>query len=80
MKFNLVILISLLIASGTYASELERLAEADQRARSGVPEAIDWSALAKEDQARRDRVQVILAEERIFSADEYFSAALIMQH
>ncbi|MCL1112041.1 hypothetical protein L2703_00220 [Shewanella basaltis] len=80
MNFKLLVVLSLFITPATFASELEKMAEEDQLARSGDYEKIDWLAVAKDDQIRRNRVKEILSDNRAFTAKDYYSAALIMQH
>ena len=76
----------LVIIGGLYsglgaASQLEDLYQADQAARQGKdPATINWDVVAKQDAVRRQQVRDILASGKAFSANEYFSAALIMQH
>jgi hypothetical protein len=60
--------------------ELARLFSDDQAARSGDPSKIDWSKLKLEDEARRMRVQQLLAQGEVRTGKDYWHAAFIFQH
>jgi hypothetical protein len=63
------------------ASQLEALYQADQAARVGKnPATINWVEVSKQDAIRRQQVRKILDNGDDFTANEYFSAALVMQH
>lgn len=59
---------------------LSRLQAADQADRTPGPNGIDWSKISARDQARRKAVLKWLASGAIRTADDYFNAAVIMQH
>lgn len=52
--------------------------QADQQERKAKP--IDWALVNVNDEARRELVRSELAANRIKHSDDYFNAALIMQH
>jgi hypothetical protein len=57
---------------------LRAMTHADQAARSGG--AINWKVLSEQDRVRRDKVRAMLAAGVIVTAEDFFNAALIMQH
>lgn len=62
-------------------AELYAIVSADQDDRNvSDPSQIDWSVVAKRDAARQTRVREILATQTLAHADDYWRAALIMQH
>jgi hypothetical protein len=66
------------------AAELKQIYEADQGDRVG-PNAIfgkkdKWAEMRSRDEERRVRVHQLLAEEKVKSADDYYHAAMILQH
>lgn len=67
---------------GAISTELREMYEADQRdRRSGVatsPEA--WKGIVARDRARRDRVIELTRAGRLASADDYYHAAMVLQH
>ncbi|HEX8480658.1 MAG TPA: hypothetical protein VF650_02005 [Allosphingosinicella sp.] len=83
--------IALLIASAAPASaqvaaapaasnpEMQAMFEADQGARLGTA-VIDWTALEKEDAARKTRTRILLDSGALKTADDYYRAAFIFQH
>jgi hypothetical protein len=61
--------------------ELTRLHDEDQADRSAPSyEQIDWSKVAPRDQARRKRVDEIVAAGGARAADDYYHAAMVYQH
>lgn len=65
----------------TLNAELAQLYEADQADRNtGGYEKIDWKAVAPRDQARRKRVDEIIAAGGARAADDYYHAAMVYQH
>jgi len=77
----IIIIVLLTIQNASYASELAELAKADQAARTGKdPSKINWTLVAQQDEERRGKVLKILASDQDLSANDYFYAALIMQH
>ncbi len=61
--------------------ELRRLYDEDQEDRTPRdPRAIDWSVVGQRDRARRERVKTLLAEGRLVTANDYYYAAMILQH
>ena len=63
------------------SAKIKALYEADQTARRGKdPAKIDWAKVARQDAKRRAQIQALLTTNSNFSADDYYHAALIMQH
>src|SRR5262245_25348270 len=61
--------------------ELRRLHDEDQADRSpGGDKPIDWTVVGPRDQARLNRVKSLFAEDRLKTANDYFHAAVILQH
>lgn len=60
--------------------ELERMFQEDQADRQGAYETIDWSKVTPRDVARRARLREILAAGGVKAADDYFHAAMLLQH
>lgn len=60
--------------------ELLALYEADQGDRSGGPDKIDWKIVGPRDEARRKRVDEIVAAGGAKAADDYYHAAMVFQH
>ncbi len=60
--------------------ELTRLHDEDQADRTGPYEKIDWSKITPRDQARRKRVDEIIAAGGARAADDYYHAAMVYQH
>ena len=60
--------------------ELLDLFEADQGDRAGGHAAIDWKAVTPRDEARRKRVDEIVAAGGAKVADDYYHAAMVYQH
>jgi len=61
----------------TVNAELLRIYEEDQADRQGE---IDWSRVAPRDEARHGRVLELLAAGDVKAADDYFHAAMVLQH
>jgi len=62
-------------------AELSQLYDEDQADRAvGSHEQIDWSKITPRDQARRVRVDEILARGGARAADDYYHAAMVYQH
>lgn len=59
-------------------TELQQLADADQRARNMSD--IDWQMLNKEDSLRRLRVHELMAQGKVNTAKDHFNAGIIFQH
>jgi hypothetical protein len=59
------------------SAELLIMYQEDQGDRSGN---IDWSQVAPRDEARRQRVQEILAAGEIVTAEDHYHAAMVLQH
>jgi hypothetical protein len=65
----------------TLNAELIQIYEQDQADRDvGAYEQIDWTKIAPRDQARRKRVDEILAAGGARAADDYYHAAMVYQH
>jgi hypothetical protein len=63
--------------------ELRRVYGEDQRDRSDPDPKGNvnwWAAVAPRDRARRERVKVLFAEGRLITAQDYYRAAMILQH
>jgi hypothetical protein len=74
----LLLLLTGLCQASAANLELRAMTNADQAARKS--DATDWDALSKEDAKRRTRVKEMLAAGTIASAEDFYNAALIMQH
>jgi len=67
--------------SKTLNAELIQIHHDDQADRAvGAYEKIDWAKVAPRDQARRTRVDEILAAGGAKAADDYYHAAMVYQH
>jgi hypothetical protein len=64
----------------TTSAELREMFEQDQADRRPGMAAIDWQALGKRDAARLKRVKELYAAGSLRSGDDWFHAALILQH
>lgn len=62
------------------SSELQEIVKADQLARQGAAESIDWNLLQRADEARAKRVAEIFAEGCFKTAQDYSAAAMVFQH
>jgi hypothetical protein len=60
--------------------ELMQIYDDDQADRTGPYEKIDWTQVAPRDQARRKRVDEIIAAGGARVADDYYHAAMVYQH
>ena len=63
------------------SQELRRLHDEDQADRSpadGKP--IDWAVVGPRDRARLSRVKSLFSEDRLKTANDYYHAAMILQH
>ena len=65
--------------AATLNAELARLTAEDQKDRE-AGDKIDWSVVGKRDAARLQRTREIAAAGGLHEADDYFNAALILQH
>ena len=62
-------------------AELMRLHNEDQSDRTPADgKAIDWSKVGPRDQARLDRTKELFKENQLNTANDYYHAALILQH
>jgi hypothetical protein len=61
-------------------AEAYHLYQQDQADRSGNLEKADWEAISKRDLARRQRVREMLAAGSLKVADDFFHAAMVLQH
>ena len=59
--------------------EMRAIFEADQLARQN-PSVIDWAALSKEDEARRNRTRTLLQTGKLQNGADFLRAAFIFQH
>jgi hypothetical protein len=64
----------------TLNAELIQLYDEDQADRAGGWETIDWTKVTPRDQARRKRVDEIVAAGGAKVADDYYHAAMVYQH
>jgi hypothetical protein len=65
----------------TINGELARITQEDQADRSvDDPEKIDWEKVSKRDAERRARVYEIIKAGQLKASDDYFNAALVLQH
>lgn len=61
--------------------ELQRLHDEDQADRSPADvKSVDWAVVGSRDRARRSRVKVLFSEGRLRTANDYYHAAMILQH
>ncbi len=60
--------------------EMAKIYEADQKDRSGGPEAIDWTLVGPRDAARRQRVRTLLEQGALRTGKDYERAAFVFQH
>jgi hypothetical protein len=61
-------------------AELADIFAADQADRQGAYESIDWKVVTPRDEARRKRVDEIIAAGGAKVADDYYHAAMVFQH
>lgn len=64
-------------------SDLKKMYDQDQSEREKAqnnPLKGDWSEISKHDAQHRERVLALLKADKIVSADDYYYAAMIMQH
>jgi hypothetical protein len=65
----------------TINAELAEITREDQADRAvGDPEKIDWKVVSERDAKRRARVYEIIKAGQLEHADDYFNAALVLQH
>lgn len=64
------------------SDELRALYEADQADRTftSPPTAEDWKAITERDHARRDRVLELVRAGALTTGDDYYHAAMVLQH
>lgn len=69
-------------AEKSASAELKELYEADQADRTweSAPTPEEWKEITVRDEARRDRVLDLIRSSALRSADDYFHAALVLQH
>jgi len=70
------------VSETSIADELKALYEADQADRTftSPPTAEDWQAITERDHARRDRVLELVRAGALSSGDDYYRAAMVLQH
>ena len=57
------------------------LHDEDQEDRSpSDPRTVDWAVVGPRDRARRERVKTLFSEGRLSTANDYYHAAMILQH
>lgn len=61
-------------------TEVYHLYQADQADRGGDRENTDWSQVLQRDAERRARVHEMLAADELVAADDFFHAAMVLQH
>jgi tetratricopeptide (TPR) repeat protein len=64
----------------TINAELAKITSEDQADRSTDVEKIDWEKVSKRDAERRARVKQMIEAGQLKAADDYFNAALVLQH
>jgi tetratricopeptide (TPR) repeat protein len=65
---------------GTVNAEILEMYEQDQADRTGPIESLNWAEVSKRDAARRERVRAMLTKGELKVGDDYFHAAMVMQH
>lgn len=58
--------------------ELQKMADDDQNARK--TDNINWKVLSKEDSLRRERIFVLMKEDKVKTAKDYFNSGIVFQH
>ncbi|MCL8538807.1 tetratricopeptide repeat protein [Chryseobacterium gallinarum] len=58
--------------------ELQKMADDDQNARKASK--INWKVLNKEDSLRRARIYVLIKENKVNTAKDYFNSGIVFQH
>ena len=68
--------------TGPASAELEELHDADQADRSFTkpPSPDHWKGIAERDKQRRDRVMELIKAGSLETADDYYHAAMVLQH
>lgn len=66
--------------AATLNAELARLTAEDQKDREPGADKIDWTVVGKRDAERLKRAREIAAQGGLHQAEDYFNAALILQH
>jgi len=66
--------------AATVNAELAKITREDQADREAGPGKIDWSVVGKRDAERLKRTKEIAAQGGLKAADDYFNAALVLQH
>lgn len=75
----LLLLFSLKMFSQTKDNpELQKMADDDQNARK--TDKINWKVLSKEDSLRRNRIFVLLKEDKVKTAKDHFNSGIVFQH
>ena len=64
----------------TLNAELAKITQEDQADRQAGADKIDWSVVGKRDAERLKRTKEIAAQGGLKAADDYFNAALVLQH
>lgn len=70
-------------ASSETTSELAKMYEVDQNDRTSLsaePSAEQWATITAHDKLHHDRVLELMRDDKLNSADDYYYAAMIMQH
>ena len=91
MKLGAALLFALVLGASNPASaqtpaapadnaEMAAMFAADQAPRAGAGTAVDWAAVAAEDDARLARTRALLDAGALRTGNDYFHAATIFQH
>ncbi|HBV14655.1 tetratricopeptide repeat protein [Chryseobacterium carnipullorum] len=75
----LPVLFSIQIFSQSHDNnELQKMADDDQNARKS--DQINWKILSREDSLRRERIFILLKEDKIKTAKDHFNCGIVFQH
>ena len=67
-------------AAASSNDELRRIFDEDQAVRAGPIDAVDTNALNTQDSLRRQRVRALVAAGALWSAADFYHAAMVFQH
>jgi hypothetical protein len=70
------------MAQADVSRELSEIYQADQADRQNIQQLTpeQWSAIAARDEQRRARVMEVVGQAQLQSAEDYFHAAMVLQH